>query len=138
MTRWLCLMLLAVGCQQASQPMAASAPTQRGEYHATVLRVHDGDTINVDIYLGLGVWMRDQPVRFYGIDTPELHGPERANAILARDFVAQRCDGKEVLLQVPPKREREKYGRILATVIADGVVINDELLSRGLAKQVDY
>ena len=41
------------------------------EYKCKLVRVVDGDTIDVDIDLGFGVWMRNQRIRMYGIDTPE-------------------------------------------------------------------
>ena len=41
------------------------------EYKCKLLRVIDGDTVDVDIDLGFGVWLRKQRIRLYGIDTPE-------------------------------------------------------------------
>ena len=41
------------------------------EYRCKVLRVVDGDTVDVDIDLGFGVWMHKERVRIMGIDTPE-------------------------------------------------------------------
>ena len=41
------------------------------EYKAKILRVVDGDTVDVDIDLGFGVWMHKERVRMMGIDTPE-------------------------------------------------------------------
>ena len=41
------------------------------EYKATLLKVVDGDTVDVDIDLGFGVCLRNQRVRIKGIDTPE-------------------------------------------------------------------
>ena len=41
------------------------------EYNCKMVRVVDGDTVDVDIDLGFGVWMRNQRIRMYGIDTPE-------------------------------------------------------------------
>ena len=41
------------------------------EYKAKLLRVVDGDTVDVDIDLGFGVWLRNERVRIMGIDTPE-------------------------------------------------------------------
>ena len=41
------------------------------EYKCKMVRVVDGDTVDVDIDLGFGVWMRKQRIRMYGIDTPE-------------------------------------------------------------------
>ena len=40
-------------------------------YQATVLRIIDGDTVDVDIDLGFSVWLKKQRVRMMGIDTPE-------------------------------------------------------------------
>ena len=41
------------------------------EYKCKLVKVVDGDTIDVDIDLGFGVWMLNQRIRMYGIDTPE-------------------------------------------------------------------
>ena len=41
------------------------------EYKCKMVRVVDGDTVDVDIDLGFGVWLRNQRIRMYGIDTPE-------------------------------------------------------------------
>ena len=41
------------------------------EYRATILKVVDGDTVDVDIDLGFGIWQRNERVRIMGIDTPE-------------------------------------------------------------------
>ena len=40
-------------------------------YKCTILKVIDGDTVDVDIDLGFGVWMRKERIRILGIDTPE-------------------------------------------------------------------
>ena len=41
------------------------------EYRCKVLKVIDGDTVDVDIDLGFGTWIRNERVRIMGIDTPE-------------------------------------------------------------------
>jgi len=41
------------------------------EYKARVVRVIDGDTVDVDVDLGFGIWMNNERVRIMGIDTPE-------------------------------------------------------------------
>ena len=41
------------------------------EYKCRVRRVVDGDTVDVDIDLGFGIWLNDERVRIMGIDTPE-------------------------------------------------------------------
>ena len=40
-------------------------------YRCKIIRVIDGDTVDLDIDLGFGVWMHKERVRVYGIDTPE-------------------------------------------------------------------
>lgn len=41
------------------------------EYKCKVLRVVDGDTVDVDIDLGFGVWLQEERIRLAGIDAPE-------------------------------------------------------------------
>jgi len=41
------------------------------QYRAKILKVVDGDTVDVDIDLGFGVCLTDERVRIMGIDTPE-------------------------------------------------------------------
>lgn len=41
------------------------------EYRAKIRRIVDGDTVDVDVDLGFGIWMMDERVRIKGIDTPE-------------------------------------------------------------------
>ena len=39
------------------------------EYKCKLVKVVDGDTVDVDIDLGFGVWLQNQRIRLYGIDT---------------------------------------------------------------------
>ena len=41
------------------------------EYKCKLVKVVDGDTVDVDIDLGFGVWLQNQRIRLYGIDAPE-------------------------------------------------------------------
>ena len=41
------------------------------EYKCNIIKVVDGDTVDVDIDLGFGIWLKDERVRIMGIDTPE-------------------------------------------------------------------
>jgi micrococcal nuclease len=41
------------------------------EYRCKIVKIIDGDTVDVDIDLGFGVWLHKERVRLYGIDTPE-------------------------------------------------------------------
>lgn len=102
-------------------------------YSAYVTSVYDGDTITVDLDLGLGVWMRGQKLRLYGINTPELRGSERKEGMIVRDYVRGEILNTFVLIKTH-KDKKGKYGRWLAEVFKDGNSLNDELLSLGFAK----
>ena len=60
------------------------------EYKCKMVKVVDGDTVDVDIDLGFGVWMRDQRIRLYGIDTPESRtsdDQEKIYGLAAKDLL---------------------------------------------------
>ena len=52
------------------------------EYNCNIVKVVDGDTVDVDIDLGFGMWLRNERIRLYGIDTPEsrTRDPEEKQA----------------------------------------------------------
>ena len=56
-------------------------------YSAEVIKVYDWDTITVNIDLWFNNIWKDQTIRLYGIDTPELRGKEKELWKLVRDFV---------------------------------------------------
>jgi endonuclease YncB( thermonuclease family) len=41
------------------------------EYPCKIVRVVDGDTVDVDIDLGFSHWIHNERIRLYGVDTPE-------------------------------------------------------------------
>ena len=43
------------------------------EYKCKILRVVDGDTVDIDIDLGFGMWMHKERVRMMGIDLSLIH-----------------------------------------------------------------
>ena len=76
----------------------------------------DGDTVDVDIDLGFGVWMRKERIRVLGIDTPESRTRdkvEKTYGILAKNFVKSYLPvGSSQTLQTE-KDGTGKFGRIL-------------------------
>ena len=88
------------------------------EYKCTVVNVVDGDTVDVDIDLGFGVWMRKQRIRMYGIDAPESrtsNSTEKMYGIAAKKFLIGMLDDKELILKTH-KDAKGKYGRILGEI----------------------
>lgn len=88
------------------------------EYNFKLKKIVDGDTIDVDIDLGFGVWLRNQRIRMMGIDTPESRtsdDEEKVYGLLAKQRLTNLIADAKVLKTY--NDERGKYGRILGEVI---------------------
>ena len=90
------------------------------EYKCRIDRVIDGDTVDVDIDLGFGVWLRKERVRMYGIDTPESRTrdlEEKKYGLAAKAFVLAflPVDSEQTLRT--RKDGKGKFGRILGEFI---------------------
>lgn len=111
-------------------------------YRATVKSVYDGDTITVDIDLGLMTWIHAEKLRLYRINAPELRGSEREEGLKSRDFLRSLIDGKEIFIETV-KDKKGKYGRYLAEIwLEQGtdnwINVNDLLVTEGYAEYHDY
>jgi len=89
------------------------------EYRATIVKIIDGDTVDVDIDLGFNVVLRDERVRIAGIDTPESRTrdlEEKKFGLAAKDRVKELL-GKTCVLKTQINKSGEdmkgKFGRIL-------------------------
>ena len=85
------------------------------EYKCKMVRVVDGDTVDVDIDLGFGVWMRNQRIRMYGIDTPESRTSDEVEKLYgkaATAFLVKWTNAGDLTLKTF-KDDRGKFGRIL-------------------------
>ena len=91
------------------------------EYRCILRRVIDGDTIDVDIDLGFGVWLRGERVRLYGIDTPESRTRDKVEkkyGLLAKDFLKYNLRSKEGTIVLKTHKDgKGKFGRILGEFI---------------------
>lgn len=96
----------------------------------------DGDTCAFDILTLVplpAVFGTDIGVRLSGIDTPEKVGKcakEKQLALAARDFLRSKMDGATIVLK---DVSRDKYFRLEATVLANGVNVNQLMISKGYA-----
>jgi len=90
------------------------------EYNCTIRRVVDGDTVDVDIDLGFGMWIHNERVRLYGIDTPESRTrdlEEKKAGLFAKDVVLHYLpEGSKQVLRTH-KDKVGKYGRVLGEFI---------------------
>ena len=86
------------------------------EYRCTVVKIIDGDTVDVDIDLGFGVWMKKQRIRMYGIDTPESRTRdlvEKKYGLAAKEFLTGMLNDKAGITLKTYKDKEGKFGRIL-------------------------
>jgi micrococcal nuclease len=88
------------------------------EYSAKIIRVVDGDTVDVDINLGFGVVFVNQRVRLYGIDTPESRTRDPIEKIFgktASKFLTEKL-GEKCTLRTRLDN-KGKYGRVLGEFV---------------------
>ena len=88
-------------------------------YKAELIRVVDGDTVDLIIDLGFDILKRER-FRLYGIDAPEM------NTAKGKDAKAWLWDALQPLeaiyvqtIQLETKAKRDKYGRFLAVLYYD-------------------
>jgi|TARA_B100001741_G_scaffold152_1_gene127 micrococcal nuclease len=95
------------------------------EYRCKVVKVIDGDTVDVDIDLGFGIWQMDERVRIMGIDTPESRTRdkvEKAFGLAAKAKLKELLKGTPTLkTQINKNGEdmKGKFGRILGDFIVE-------------------
>lgn len=88
------------------------------EYRVEIKRVVDGDTVDVDIDLGFGIWMRNERIRLMGIDTPESRTrdlEEKKYGLAAKKFLQNMLDDEGGITLKTNKDAEGKFGRILGT-----------------------
>jgi micrococcal nuclease len=102
---------------------------------AVVVRVVDGDTVRVRLD---GV---EEPVRYIGIDTPELSHPTRGVEPFAREAASlnrELVDGHALCLERDVS-ERDRFGRLLRYAwLEDGTMVNERLVEAGLARVATF
>ena len=112
-------------------------------YRCVILRVIDGDTVDVDIDLGFSVWLKDQRVRLAGIDTPESRTKdlaEKAHGLAAKSRLSELLPqgGKfEIATMISKDNSElhEKFGRILGDFVIPSTnnTANNILINEGYA-----
>ena len=110
------------------------------EYKCKIVKIVDGDTVDIDLDLGFGVWLRDERVRIMGIDTPESRTSDKIEKVFglaAKERLNSLLGGEAILLSQVTKggeNMKGKFGRILGnfkTINGDNVA--DILMNEGHA-----
>lgn len=105
-------------------------------YKVNLVKVVDGDTVDVDIDLGFDVILKDQRVRLYGIDTPECRTRdlvEKQFGLLAKQKVEDLLAEGDITLVCKEYNSKGKFGRIIGELICDGININDYMIENHYA-----
>jgi len=105
------------------------------EYKCKLVKVVDGDTVDVDIDLGFGIWMMDERVRVMGIDTPESRTSDKVEKVFglaAKNRLKQLIE-KDAILKTFAAKDGEdmkgKFGRVLGDfILPDGRMVTDILI----------
>lgn len=110
------------------------------EYKCELDRVVDGDTVDVDIDLGFGVWLKKERVRIMGIDTPESRTSDKIEKVFGKAASARLKEliEEDCILCTTKDRsgedERGKFGRVLGDFkTADGRMVTDIMIEEGHA-----
>lgn len=110
------------------------------EYNAICTSVYDGDTITVEIDLGFHASMKKMKLRLFGIDAPEMRGPEKVDGKVTRDWLREQILGKKIRVHTL-KDKTGKYGRWLANIYPidnQTTSYNSMMVSKDLAVEASY
>lgn len=111
------------------------------EYRCKILKIVDGDTVDVDIDLGFGVWLKKERVRMMGIDTPESRTRDKVEKLFglsAKQYVKDNMPTNSMqILKTEIDRsggdKKGKFGRILGDFILDDKRLTDMMIEDGHA-----
>lgn len=118
--------------------------SERFWYGATVLKVIDGDTIELMVDLGFSVHHKIR-VRLYGVNTPESRTKdlkEKELGLKAKQFTQDwLTTHKWVFVNTIPDKN-DKYGRVLARIFSSDKIeepttacLNLDIIQSGLARE---
>lgn len=106
-------------------------------YQVKVLKVVDGDTVDVDIDLGFGIWLKDERVRIMGIDTPESRTSDKVEKVFglaAKDRLKQLLEKDAILITTDNKDGEDmkgKFGRILGDFMVGDRRVTEIMIEEG-------
>ncbi len=109
------------------------------EYKARITKIVDGDTIKCDIDLGFSMFLSNQTIRLYGVDTPESRTSDKEEKYygnLSKQFLNDYCPKGTWIILRTHLDKKGKFGRILGELIVNDTNLNKALIEENLA--VEY
>lgn len=105
---------------------------------AGVIDNYDGDTIGLKCVRQHKCKNGKLRVRVLNIDTPEIDGKcpfEKRLAVKAKEFTADMlAHAQTIVIEPNQKRVYDRYDRLLASVVLDGVNLGEALIEHRLAR----
>ncbi len=108
-------------------------------YRCKLRRVVDGDTVDVDIDLGFGIWQMNERARIMGIDTPESRTRDKIEKKfgLAAKAKLKSILGKDTVLKTTINKKgldmKGKFGRVLGDFLQDDKSVAKTMCETGHA-----
>ena len=103
---------------------------------AKVVRVVDGDTLDVIFDLGFDVMLK-QRIRMYGIDTPESRTRDKVEkkfGLASKKYLKDNIAiAKDVVCKTHVRDARGKFGRVLGEIWCDGTNMNKQMIEENMA-----
>ncbi len=81
-----------------------------------ITKIYDGDSITVNINLGLDIYLNNVKIRLYGINASELRGEEKNEGKEAKELLEYYLKNNEICIYTI-KDKKDKYGRLLGILI---------------------
>ena len=109
------------------------------QYKAKILKVVDGDTVEIDLDLGFNIVLANQKVRMAGVDTPESRTAkteEKVRGMLSKKKLQEKLPvGSWVTIETQKSDSNDdKFGRILGVfILEDGTRVNQWLIDNNYA-----
>ena len=142
-TKWrifwiIALVVLLGGLAAALSQIQLARPAQVPEGFVRVVKVNDGDSI--EVRLG-----RVERVRLIGVNTPETVDPHRPvqcygpEASKHTKSLLPKNSAVRLVADSNPGKDRDKYGRLLRYVyLPNGEMLNQELITGGFGQEYTY
>jgi len=108
-------------------------------YRCKIIKVLDGDTVDIDLDLGFNIILANQRVRMAGVDTPEsrtANEEEKVRGLLSKKKVQEKLPigSWQKIQTMKANSNDDKFGRILGVfVLEDGVSLNQWMIDNNYA-----
>jgi micrococcal nuclease len=109
------------------------------QYKCKIIKVLDGDTVDIDLDLGFKIILANQRVRMAGVDTPESRttiAEEKVRGLLSKKKLAEKLPigSWQIIETQKPDSNDDKFGRILGVfILENGTRVNDWLIQNNYA-----